>query len=118
MFGKNNNEEVQMDNESNEVTREVTFESVSSLHDASPEQIERALALFNKDSERKAKVKAGIIKGGKKYSEMTEEEKEKDRQYNRRRNTYNKLMIAKAAEAGITVSDEEVDEELRKMGKL
>ena len=83
----------------------------------SPDQIKEALALLAKKKEREAKVKAGILKGDKKWSEMTEEEKEKARQYSRRREAERAILIEKAKAAGITVTDEEVELRLMEKGK-
>lgn len=80
---------------------------------ATPQQIAEALALLNKKIDRQERIKTGEIKGGKKWSEMTEEEKSVMRKSNARRNLRNKLIIAKAEKAGIRVTEQEVDAALK-----
>jgi len=46
--------------------------------------------------------------------EKERKEKERRKEYNRRRNARNALLIQKAIEAGIDVTDEEIDEYLNK----
>lgn len=75
----------------------------------SPEEFERAMELLEKDKIRKEKIKRGEIKGGLKWSEMSEEQKDKARLAARKRNAKIKLLCEKATAAGITVSDEEVE---------
>jgi len=81
---------------------------------ATPQQIQEALALLNKKIDRQEKIKRGEIKGGKKWSELSEAEKNKFRAANARRNAHNKLVIEKAVKAGIKVTEAEVDAYLKK----
>lgn len=81
---------------------------------ATPEQIARGLELLAKQELRKERIKRGEIKGGAKWSEMTPEQKEKFRAAARRRNAKINLLARKAMEAGITVSDKEIDAYLGK----
>ena len=80
---------------------------------ATPQQIQEALALLNKKIDRQEKIKSGEIKGGKKWSELTEAEKNKFRASSARRNATIKLLLAKAEKAGIKVSEAEVDAYLK-----
>lgn len=84
------------------------------LSNFSEEDIKRSLELLKRDQVRKERIKNGEIKGYKKYSEYTEEEKERSRLYNRKRNIKLQLLAKKAIEAGLEVSDEEIDEEMKK----
>lgn len=95
----------------------ITEDFIVDASNASPDQIKEALALLAKKKEREAKIKAGILKGDKKWSEMTEEEKEKARKYSRRREAERAILIEKAKAAGITVTDEEVELRLMEKGK-
>jgi len=81
---------------------------------ATKEQIEQALALLNKQEERKEKIKRGEIKGSKKWSEMTPEEKSKAKLYEAKRTAKIKILCEKATAAGITVSEKEIDQYLAK----
>jgi hypothetical protein len=81
---------------------------------ASPEQLKAALDLLNKKLVREKKIEAGIIKGEKKWADLTPEEKERQNVYNRKRTIYTRMMLDKAEELGITVSDEEVEAEYQK----
>jgi len=83
---------------------------------ATPQQIQEALALLNKKIDRQEKIKTGEIKGGKKWSELSEAEKNKFRASNARRNAKQKLIIAKAEKAGIKVTDAEIDAFLKEKG--
>lgn len=76
---------------------------------ASKEEIEAGLALLKKDQDRKERIKRGEIKGYQKYSELSDEQKASRREGSRRRNTRIMLICQKAVEAGITVTDAEVD---------
>jgi ClpP class serine protease len=75
----------------------------------SREEMERALQLLERDKIRREKIKRGELKSGRKWSELTEEEKEKRRKATRRRNARIRLMVQKATEQGITVTEEEID---------
>jgi hypothetical protein len=78
------------------------------------EDLAEALKLLNAKKVRKAKIDRGEIKGDKKWSDMTPEEKEKANIYNRKRSIYVRLMLEKAKEFDIDVSDEEVQAEYDK----
>lgn len=94
-------------------------ETVSAA-DFTPEELARAMALLKKDSDRKDALKQ-------KRENMTEEQKEAQREKNRQRRANmtpeqleaqrqkyrfrakkTQLLAAKAADAGITVTDDEV----------
>ena len=81
---------------------------------ATKEQIEAALLLLEKAETRKEKIKSGEIKGGKKWSELTDAEKDKFRASSKRRSAKIAITIQKATEAGIKVSDKEIDTYLAK----
>ena len=76
---------------------------------ASPQQIAEALALLNQKIDRQERIKSGEIKGGKKWSELSQTEKDKFKASNARRSAKQKLILAKAEKAGIKVTEAEVD---------
>ena len=76
---------------------------------ATPEQIAAALELLNKKIDRQEKIKRGEIKGGKKWSEMTQAEKDKFKAANVRRNAGIRLLVLKAEKAGLKVTPAEID---------
>lgn len=87
---------------------------------AKPEELQEALNLLAKKRERQDKIKRGEIKGnyGVPWSEMSPEQKSKAKKYAYRRLVRQSLLLGKAAAAGITVSDKEVDAEIaRRQGK-
>ena len=75
----------------------------------SKEQLERAALLLQREEERKEKIKKGLIKA-QTYAEMTPEQKEKARMQSRRYEARKTLYVLKAREAGIEVTDQEIDE--------
>jgi len=80
---------------------------------ATPEEIAAGLSLLNKKREYEHKVQTGEVKGPKTWKELSEAEKEKARAYGRKTATRQKLLNIKAAKAGITVSEEEIQAELK-----
>lgn len=78
----------------------------------SDEEIQRGLELLEQEKKRKERIARGEIKGGQKWSELSEEQKEQRREAGRRRNAKLALYKQKAEEAGIEVTDQEVDEYL------
>jgi lysyl-tRNA synthetase class I len=76
---------------------------------ASEQEIAEALALLSKKRERQDKIAKGLIKGGQKWSEKSDEQKAKMRDYNKKRQAKMALLAQKALEAGITVSEDEVE---------
>lgn len=76
---------------------------------ASDEEIQEALELLTKKRVRQHKIDTGQIKGGGAWADKTEEQKEKSRAYNRKRTAKLNLLANKAIEAGIEVTDEEVE---------
>lgn len=84
---------------------------------ASPEEIAAGLALLNKKKEYEHKVKTGEVKGAKKWADLSEPEKEKARAYGKRIAMRQKLLNAKAAKAGISVSEAEIQAELKAVKK-
>ena len=96
----------------------ISEEFVVTKESVSPEELDRALMLLAKEKERKAKIARGELKSGRSWSELTEEQKEERRAYNRRRQAKLQLLANKAIAAGITVSDEEVELALMEKGVL
>lgn len=76
-------------------------------------QIEEGLALLAKKMERDDKIKKGLIKGHKSYAEMTPAEKAEHQKYSKRNNAKKAIILRKAAAAGITVTDAEIDAALK-----
>lgn len=83
---------------------------------ATAAQVAEALELLNKKIDRQEKIKSGEIKGGKKWSELSEAEKDKFRKANARRLAKQNIILAKAAAAKppITASEKEIDEYIAK----
>lgn len=80
------------------------------LEKPTKEQIAEGLKLLEKKLERDEKVKAGILKPSyKKVSDMTPEEQAKYRTANARLTAKYSLLLKKAKDAGITVSEAEID---------
>lgn len=79
---------------------------------ATPEQIQRAFELLEKEEIRKEKIRKGELKGAsyKKRSEMTPEELKKVKHQDRIAQARNALLLRKAREAGITVSQKEIED--------
>lgn len=117
MFGNQNKEGGSMDNGMQEEV-EFDFEEATDIRDLDDADIQRALSLLNSDRKYKAKVKAGLVKGAKKVSEMEPEEYAKYKLDNARRNQRIKMQVSFAKENGFNPTDEEVDEELKAEGKL
>ena len=84
---------------------------------ATPEEIAAGLALLNKKKEYEHKVKTGEVKGAKKWKDLTEAEKETARAYGKKIALRQKMLNAKAAKAGITISEAEIQAELKAQGK-
>ena len=78
------------------------------------EELARALELLDREKKHKARVEAGEIKGNtwKTVAQMTPEELEKYRASNARYSAKNQILLRKARQAGITVTEEEVNEYL------
>jgi hypothetical protein len=79
---------------------------------ATDEDIAEALAELASKRAYKKKVEMGLVKGAKKVSEMNEEELKAYRASTQKASARLTLTIQKAKAAGITVSDEEIDEYL------
>lgn len=73
-----------------------------------PEQLAEALALLNKSIDRKKRIESGELKSGKKWSELTEDEKQKFRDKNAERNARISIMVMKGEKAGIKVTPAEI----------
>ena len=78
---------------------------------ASADQIAKGLELLGKAETRKARIAAGEIKGaaGKAWGELTVEEKAKRLDYSKKLRIRQQLILRKAAAAGISVSDKEIE---------
>lgn len=79
------------------------------IRKATKEEIARGLELLEKENIRKQRIANGEIKGGKKYSEMSQEEKDKARRANKKRTARIKLLADKAIAKGLTVTDAEIE---------
>jgi len=75
---------------------------------ATAQQIAEGLALLEKANIRKEKIASGEIKGGMSWADMSDEQKNKRREYSRRRNAKQAIIVQKALAKGITVTDQEV----------
>ena len=80
---------------------------------ATPEEIAAGLSLLNKKKEYEHKVKTGEVKKPKTWKELSEAEKEKARAQGRKATARQRLLNIKAVKAGITVSEEEIQAELK-----
>lgn len=80
------------------------------------EEINEGLALLAKKRERDEKIKRGEIKGYsyKKMSELSPEQQAKRKAQTKRLTIKNQLLLKKAKEKGITVTDAEIDAEIKK----
>ena len=85
---------------------------------ATEDQIAKGLAMLAKEETKKKRIAAGELKGhsSKPYSEMTEEEKAKRQEYNTRRRIKQTMLIQKALDAGLSVTDKEVEKEMASRG--
>lgn len=90
---------------------------------ATPEEIEKGLALLaskrKRDATRKAKIEAGLIKPsqGKAYKDLTPEQKAKRLEYSTRRRVTMEMTFAKAKEFApeLIPTEAEVDEQIAKL---
>lgn len=72
------------------------------------EDIQRGLELLQKERLRKAKISAGLIKGGQTWAELSDEQKEARLLATKKRNARLMILSQKAIDNGITVSEEEI----------
>jgi len=84
---------------------------------ASKEDIAKALDMLAKDNHRKARVKAGELKGSKTWAEMSDEEKAKAKTYEQKRQAQIRLERAAYAEgvaSGVinAVTEDQIQAEL------
>ena len=79
-------------------------------NNVSDADLDRALQLLSMEKERKAKIQAGLIKGPQKYSDLTDEQKEARRLADKKRRARLQLYAIKAQEAGIEVTEAEIDQ--------
>ena len=87
-----------------------------SARDASKEDIQRGLELLAKEKDRKRRIASGEIKGGQTWGELSDEQKKARMLASKKREARRTLTCQKALEAGITVSDAEVDSYLSSKG--
>jgi hypothetical protein len=81
---------------------------------ATAEQIAKGLELLGKTETRKKRIEAGEIKGSYgNWAEMSPERKKKALDYSKKLRVRQQLILRKAAASGISVSDKEVDAELK-----
>jgi len=80
--------------------------------EATAEELKEAMALLAKKKVRAYKIQTGLIKGGKKWADFTEEEKAAYRTKEKEKRIRKNLLIQRAIEAGITITDEEVQQAL------
>lgn len=76
--------------------------------------VDEGLKLLASKREYQAKVARGELKGPVAWKDQPQEVKDKAKAADKRRVTKVKLILAKAAERGITVSDAEVESEIAK----
>lgn len=81
---------------------------------ATKEQIARGLELFAQEQTRKERIARGEIKGGQKWSELSPETKAKRLEGSKRYGVKQRLLARRAVEAGIVVTDAEIDAEIAK----
>jgi len=77
------------------------------------EEIAEGLKLLQKKKEYEGKVQRGEPKGTKKRGDYTPEEQRVAKLKEKKRVIRQKLILAKAALAGIGVSEEEIDSEMK-----
>jgi len=82
---------------------------------ASKDDIARGLELLAKAEDRKARIKSGEIKGGQSWAELSPEARQKRLDYSRVRRIKQTLLCNKAIEAGITVTEPEVQAEMERL---
>ena len=83
------------------------------LKKSTKEEIEEGLKLLQKKKKYEDKVQRGELKGTKKWSDYTPEEKQVAKLKEKRRVIQRKLLLAKAAQAGISVSEGEIDSAMK-----
>jgi len=86
---------------------------------ASKEQIEKGLALLNKKLEYEAKVKSGEVKAPKTWKDLSPAEKDKAKgqakKYAARLKAISTLRDAKLAAAKISITEAEIEAEIKRM---
>ena len=82
---------------------------------ASEADLARALEMLEKENYRKARIKAGEIKGSRSWAEMTDEQKQERRDYNTKHRAERNVIIQKAIASGITATDAEIVAEIERM---
>lgn len=73
-----------------------------------PAEIQRGLELLQKEKDRKRKIATGEIRGGQKWSELSDEQKASRLMASRRRNAALMVFKQRAEAEGITVSEDEI----------
>lgn len=75
----------------------------------SKEEMQRALELLEKEQVRKERIAKGELKGSRKWSELSDDEKKKYRDREARRRAKIAILLEKAEAKGLTASDAEID---------
>ena len=83
------------------------------LRDVPKEDILQGLALLNKEKERKRRIQSGEIKGGQKWSELSPESKRKRLDGAKKYRIKAQLMMKKAAQQGVKVTDAEIEQAMK-----
>lgn len=73
------------------------------VNDYTTEEILDGLKLLEAKRLRQKRIDAGEIKGPQTWANKTEEQKQRHKDYNKKRNAKIKLLIEKAKEAGIEI---------------
>ena len=88
-----------------------------SLKDVPKEDIMAGLALLEKEKDRKRRIASGEIKGGQKWSELSPEVKKKRLEGSKKYRIRQQLLLKKAQERGIQITDEEINAAMAGEGK-
>jgi len=81
---------------------------------ASKEDIAKGLALLEKQLDHKEKVKRGEVKGSVSWKDLPEEKKVEIRLKEKKTRIKNSILVRKALEAGITVTESEISAAMEK----
>ena len=84
---------------------------------ATKEDIARGIELLNAEKTRKAKIDAGLIKGGQTWSELSDEQKSARLASGRRRNARIMLQANFAQSKGYVPTDADIDKYIKENAK-
>lgn len=79
------------------------------IKDVPKEDLMRGLELLRQEKVRKERIARGEIKGGQKWSELSPEQKKKRLDGGKKWRVRQQLLLKKAQEKGIQVSDAEIE---------